>query len=631
MTVKQWLAGIAMAACAIPASGLAQTTNVAGGGASTEHFRPQPSQMTNYFNVASPRVQDAWKFEIGALASYADDPLVLRNSDGKRLNNGDIVGQQITTNVMASIGLGGILDIGLVLPMVVYQRGDETVVAGYQPLNGDGKGKFGVGDLRIVPKVQLYSRLDDEHTKGFSLGLLADIVVPTGDEATYQGGVFSVTPTLAADYTWGNRASIAANVGYTARKNATIGSLQLEDSIDYGLAFDLGIGKVVGESDKRIFHIVPELYGSTVYGVDQILHENSPLEGILGGKLFPVEQFMIEAGVGAGFIPGFSVPDWRAFLGIAYSPGKSALPDADGDGIPDEQDNCPDVPNPDQADLDGDGVGDACDDDIDGDGILNEDDNCPTTPNPDQADLDGDGVGDVCDDDIDGDGIPDEQDNCPLVPNPEQEDLDGDGVGDACDDDVDGDGVKNDVDNCPLIPNPDQADLDGDGVGDVCDDDIDGDRIPNDVDKCPLEPETYNGFEDEDGCPDEAQIVMKDCSIDLQGAVVEFSTNRDKIRTGSFDLLRSVARVLNTRKDITKIRVEGHTDSVGKHAYNLDLSDRRAKSVQKFLIDEGVDAERLTAVGYGPDRPVDTNDTDEGRQKNRRVEFNFIIPGCAED
>ena len=95
--------------------------------------------------------------------------------------------------------------------------------------------------------------------------------------------------------------------------------------------------------------------------------------------------------------------------------------DSDSDGVLDINDNCPNTPNPDQADTDGDGQGDACDDDIDGDGVLNGDDNCPLTPNPSQADSDGDGVGDTCD-------------NCINVSNPDQADSDNDGVGDACED-----------------------------------------------------------------------------------------------------------------------------------------------------------------------------------------------------
>lgn len=111
-------------------------------------------------------------------------------------------------------------------------------------------------------------------------------------------------------------------------------------------------------------------------------------------------------------------------------------PDDDGDGVPDEEDNCPGVANPDQTDTDGDGRGDACDEDDDGDGVPDEEDNCPLVANPQQQDTDGDGLGDACDDDADGDGVPDTIDNCLGVPNPDQEDSNGDGIGDACERDA---------------------------------------------------------------------------------------------------------------------------------------------------------------------------------------------------
>ena len=107
--------------------------------------------------------------------------------------------------------------------------------------------------------------------------------------------------------------------------------------------------------------------------------------------------------------------------------------------------------------------------DVDGDGILNAADNCPTVSNPSQADVDFDGVGDACDLDIDGDGLPNAADNCPMVHNSNQLDMDADGIGDACDPDVDGDGIPNEVDNCPKVSNPGQADADVNGVGDGCD------------------------------------------------------------------------------------------------------------------------------------------------------------------
>lgn len=146
--------------------------------------------------------------------------------------------------------------------------------------------------------------------------------------------------------------------------------------------------------------------------------------------------------------------------------------DADGDGIADTVDDCPEVADPAQEDRDGDGAGDACD-------------NCPGLANPTQRDLDRDGVGDACDDDVDGDGVPNGADACPssYVPGRASSavgaggggDADGDGIPDDCDvcphdpaDDADADGICGDRDNCPATSNPMQADSDGDGAGDAC-------------------------------------------------------------------------------------------------------------------------------------------------------------------
>ena len=105
---------------------------------------------------------------------------------------------------------------------------------------------------------------------------------------------------------------------------------------------------------------------------------------------------------------------------------------------------------------------------------------------------------------------------------------------------------------------------------------------------------------------------------------VQFETGSDEIRSVSFGLLDEVASTLNNNPDITKVSVEGHTDTVGSASLNRRLSKGRAKSVMRYLIGQGVDAGRLEAQGYGPDQPIADNESDSGREQNRRVEFKIL-------
>jgi OmpA-OmpF porin, OOP family len=248
--------------------------------------------------------------------------------------------------------------------------------------------------------------------------------------------------------------------------------------------------------------------------------------------------------------------------------------------------------------------------------------------------------------DKDGDGYKDSEDTCPEQP----ENFNGFQDPDGCPDDpdTDGDGLVDSIDSCVLEPEDKDQYLDDDGCPEV---DNDLDTIEDKDDKCPLEPEDPDGYEDQDGCPDPdndkdtvvdvkdqcpneigstsqeplgcptkpALVVVTDCEVKITQQI-HFEYNKDKIRPESFPVLDAVVEVLQKNPDI-KIEVQGHTDNKGSAKYNKDLSNRRAASVRKYLVSHGVPADRLTSMGYGFDRPLVDNTTEQNRALNRRVQF----------
>ncbi|HEY2405984.1 MAG TPA: OmpA family protein [Polyangiaceae bacterium] len=248
--------------------------------------------------------------------------------------------------------------------------------------------------------------------------------------------------------------------------------------------------------------------------------------------------------------------------------------------------------------------------------------------------------------DRDGDGYLDPEDKCPDQP----ENFNGYQDEDGCPDDpdTDGDGIPDSVDQCVMDPEDKDGYLDEDGCPEP-DNDLDG--IPDAQDKCPNQPEDMDGYEDDDGCPDPdndkdtvldvqdqcpneigsttqeplgcpvkpALVVVTDCEVKITQQI-HFEFNKDKIRPESFPVLDAVVEVMDKNPSI-KLEVQGHTDNKGAAAYNKDLSNRRAHSVMKYLISHGTTNDRLTAVGYGMERPIVDNSTEQNRALNRRVQF----------
>lgn len=248
--------------------------------------------------------------------------------------------------------------------------------------------------------------------------------------------------------------------------------------------------------------------------------------------------------------------------------------------------------------------------DADGDGFLDPEDSCPEEPENYNGFQDDDGCPD--DPDTDLDGIPDSRDACPLDPEDKDGYLDEDGCPDP---DNDLDSLLDADDKCPNDPeDPDGYD-DQDGCPDP---DNDGDTVPDVLDQCPNE--IGSTTQEPLGCPVKpALAVMTDCEVKITQQI-HFEYNKDKIRPESYPVLDAVAEVLQKNPDI-KIEVQGHTDNRGSARYNKDLSDRRAHSVMKYLVARGIAPDRLTAVGYGFDRPLVDNTTEFNRALNRRVQF----------
>lgn len=270
--------------------------------------------------------------------------------------------------------------------------------------------------------------------------------------------------------------------------------------------------------------------------------------------------------------------------------------DRDGDGVKNSVDACPDTPAGDPVDA----RGCSLPKDADGDGVLNANDQCPNTPAGDAVDAKGCSLPK----DADGDGVADPNDRCPKTPAGTVVDASG------CPKvtDTDRDGVSDDRDLCPDTPAGTTVDRFG------CARDADGDGVTDDRDQCPA---TIAGLSvDSKGCPSAFQAGTP---LTLVG--VNFQTGKAVILPASQGILDQVAQSLIDNPDVN-VEVGGHTDSQGAEAANLRLSQARANAVREYLIGKGVDGGRITAMGYGESKPVESNTTANGRAANRRVELN---------
>ncbi|MFV8326473.1 OmpA family protein [Flavobacterium sp. ZS1P14] len=258
--------------------------------------------------------------------------------------------------------------------------------------------------------------------------------------------------------------------------------------------------------------------------------------------------------------------------------------DADNDGVSDRNDTCPGTPVGVSVDANG------CPLDNDKDGVADYLDGCPNVAGT--AALNG------CPD-TDNDGVTDSNDKCPDTKMGTKVDATG------CPMDNDKDGVTNDLDRCPDVAGP--LSLNG------CPD-SDGDGVADKDDRCP----TVKGTIENKGCP---EITKQDIQrITYLGSKIFFENNSEKLKVASLVQLDELVNLIN-KYQASNLVIEGHADSNGSDAFNLELSQKRTESVKNYLMEKGIAASRLTAIGYGESKPIASNKTALGRAKNRRVEL----------
>ena len=377
----------------------------------------------------------------------------------------------------------------------------------------------------------------------------------------YQSADTAIFVTLGVGPAWQRVAASGTVVEPDQSGSLRVRTVSCSVSDSAGLGLRGGFGAHLSISDYLGFH--------AALGLEHQRQTGGVVEGCapgLGSDTFLGGRF------GFTFTEGRMKPKPRP----AAPPPPPPPADADRDGIVDAADACPQaagVPNPEPAKH-----GCPLPGDRDGDRITDDVDACPDTT-----------------------GVPDQdprKHGCPPPP------------------DRDGDKVIDPEDACADIPGVASTDPATNG----CPPDTDGDGIRDDKDACPQQ----KGLPDEDaskhGCP---LVMVTEQEITI-GQQVQFETARAVIRPVSYPLLDEVANVIKQHTDILKIEVQGHTDKTGNRPLNKILSQSRADAVKKALVQRGVDVKRLDAKGYGDAEPLADNATEEGKARNRRVQFKIV-------
>jgi outer membrane protein OmpA-like peptidoglycan-associated protein len=529
-----------------------------------DQFNPAPLAADG-FGLSRPDLLDKLSWSALVWLDYANDPLVFELESGGETDEQKVVADHLVAHAGFALGVAKRLTLFATLPVHVLMDGEKNVTIDAPRPDGAG-----LGDLMLGGRVGLSGEPGSRFASALELFARLPTAELANDQQVYSGdAIGSYEPALIAEVRAG-RFDVRVRAGARFRQKKNVGNLELGHQLVFGLGMRLRLGER--------YYLNAEAYASTF--IDEPFERViTPAEALFGVKR-QGEAWNFGVAAGPGLVSGYGSPDVRVVGMLGYWPQREKPVDSDHDGLLDPDDSCPNEPEDKDAFEDQDGCPDP---DNDKDGVLDGSDGCKLEPEDtdDFEDLDG-----CPDPDNDKDGVLDEGDACPLDP----EDKDG----------------FEDQDGCP-------------------DPDNDRDHLLDAVDRCPDQAEDYDAFEDEDGCPEEAsgKVKLTCAKIEISEAVY-FDTGSDRIQARSFELLDQVAAVLKQAKHVLKVRIEGHTDSRGNDAKNLDLSKRRAASVLRYLEQAGIEPERLESEGYGETQPIADDQTKEGRAQNRRVEFKVV-------
>ncbi len=574
-------------------------------GYAANHMNPS-ERGSRWFVLDSLEIQGDGRLAIGMVNDYSYRSLVAYQPNDNVQSS--VVRNQYVAHLGASMVIADRFRVGASVPLQLFADGHTATInfITHRPAED-----VAVGDVRLA----LDARVLGDAGGPATVAIGSEVFLPSGSPTAYTG---DGKPRALPRILFAGQSSMfayAARVGFQIReRNEPWG----EGHIGSGLNFGASAGAIL--LDRKMI-VGPEIFGSTVTARDRSFDKNTtPVEVLLGLHYDVGENIRLGAGSGVGLTRAYGAPVYRALLSLEWVPGDAkpepakaeSKADRDGDGIPDCEDACSFAPGPKSDDASKNGCPIL---DSDGDGIPDDLDACPFAAGAGSADAKRNG----CPSDIDGDGILDSEDACPREAGPRSNDPRTNGCAVR---DRDGDGVSDAEDACPDKSGPRTTDPKTNGCPDP---DRDKDGIPNDADACPDEPGKADADPKKNGCPKaflEGGVIKILDQVKFKTASAEIAPGKD-----SEDVLNAVLAVLKAHPEVTKVRIEGHTDDRGDAAKNKALSLSRAESVMKWLTGHGVEKDRLTAAGFGQEKPIDSNATEAGRTNNRRVEFH--VEGAA--